>query len=197
MARGWESKAVESQVQEFESKENRAYKRQLTQAQVEIRRQRETVSYTHLSHIPILIVSGESSERYKSLCESIGAKGFFQKPVNIEALQKKLASLIVLSHEKSQPKPRVRLRVMLRLRGIDSTDTDFEIVTATENVSANGFLCGCSALVGLNTVLEVSLATDGARSAGKARVIQVDWPGTVGQRCDFEFLEKPIDWILQ
>ena len=41
MARGWESKAVESQVQEFESKENRAHKRELTQAQVEIRRQRE------------------------------------------------------------------------------------------------------------------------------------------------------------
>src|ERR1700683_4573030 len=154
-------------------------------------------SLSFTSHIPILIVSGESSERYKDLCESIGARGFFQKPVNIEALQKKLASLIVLSHEKSQPKPRVRLRVMLRLRGIDSTDTDFEIVTATEHVSANGFLCGCSALVGLNSILEVSLATDGAPSAGKARVTQVDWPGTVGQRCDFEFLEKPIDWILQ
>ncbi|MGA2898986.1 MAG: hypothetical protein ABSF40_01970 [Candidatus Acidiferrales bacterium] len=41
MARGWESKAVESQVQEFESKENRAHKRELTQAQVEIRRQKE------------------------------------------------------------------------------------------------------------------------------------------------------------
>jgi len=41
MARGWESKAVESQVQEFESKENRAQKRQLTQTQVEIRRQKE------------------------------------------------------------------------------------------------------------------------------------------------------------
>jgi len=41
MARGWESKAVESQVQEFESKENRAHKRQLTQTQVEIRRQKE------------------------------------------------------------------------------------------------------------------------------------------------------------
>jgi N-methylhydantoinase A/oxoprolinase/acetone carboxylase beta subunit len=41
MARGWESKAVEGQVQEFESKENREYKRQLTQAQVEVRRQRE------------------------------------------------------------------------------------------------------------------------------------------------------------
>jgi hypothetical protein len=41
MARGWESKAVEGQVQEFESKENRAHKRQLTQTQVEIRRRRE------------------------------------------------------------------------------------------------------------------------------------------------------------
>jgi len=41
MARGWESKSVESQVQEFESKENREHKRQLTQGQVEIRRQKE------------------------------------------------------------------------------------------------------------------------------------------------------------
>jgi CheY-like chemotaxis protein len=154
-------------------------------------------SLSFTSHIPILIVSGESSERYKTLCESIGAKGFFQKPVNIEALQKKLASLIVLSHEKTQAKPRVRLRVMLRLRGVDSTDTDFELVTATENVSASGFLCGCSALVGLNSIVEVFLATDGAPLTGKARVTQVDWPGTVAQRCDFEFLEKPIDWILQ
>jgi hypothetical protein len=41
MARGWESKAVQGQVQEFESKENHAHKRQLTQAQLEIRRQKE------------------------------------------------------------------------------------------------------------------------------------------------------------
>lgn len=41
MARGWESKAVEGQVQEFESKESRAHKRQLTQAQLEVSRQRE------------------------------------------------------------------------------------------------------------------------------------------------------------
>jgi hypothetical protein len=41
MARGWESKAVEGQVQEFESKESRANKRQLTQDQLEIRRKTE------------------------------------------------------------------------------------------------------------------------------------------------------------
>ncbi len=154
-------------------------------------------SLSFTAHIPILIVSGESSERYKGLCKNIGAKGFFQKPVDIDALQKKLASLIVLSRDEAQPKPRVRLRIMLKLRGIDSTDTDFEIVTATENLSATGFLCGCTALIGLNTIVEVFLATGSGQFTGKARVTLVDSPGTVGQRCDFEFVEKPIDWILQ
>jgi hypothetical protein len=41
MARGWESKAVEGQVQEFESKESRTQKRQLSQDQKEIRRKVE------------------------------------------------------------------------------------------------------------------------------------------------------------
>jgi hypothetical protein len=41
MARGWESKAVEGQVQEFESKESRTQKRQLSQDQKEIRRKIE------------------------------------------------------------------------------------------------------------------------------------------------------------
>jgi CheY-like chemotaxis protein len=154
-------------------------------------------SLSFTSHIPILIVSGESSERYKELCESIGAKGFFQKPVDMDALQKKLASLILPREQAVQTKPRVRLRVMLKLRGVDSTDTEFEIITATENVSASGFLCGCSALVGLNSIVEVSTAIDRTPFIGKARVTKVDWPGTVAQRCDFEFLEKPRDWILQ
>jgi hypothetical protein len=41
MARGWESKAVEGQVQEFESKEIRTQKLQLTREQLEIRRKIE------------------------------------------------------------------------------------------------------------------------------------------------------------
>src|ERR1700678_1330837 len=100
-------------------------------------------SLSFTAHIPILIVSGESSDRYRALCKSIGAKGFFQKPVDIDALKEKLASLIVLSHDQAPLMPRVRLRVMLKLRGVDSTETEFEIVTATENVGATGFLCGC------------------------------------------------------
>ena len=40
MARGWESKAVEGQVQERETKEDRKNKKQVSQDQVEVRRQR-------------------------------------------------------------------------------------------------------------------------------------------------------------
>jgi hypothetical protein len=40
MARGWESKAVEGQVQERESKEERKNKKQVSLDEVEVRRQR-------------------------------------------------------------------------------------------------------------------------------------------------------------
>jgi DhnA family fructose-bisphosphate aldolase class Ia len=43
MARGWESKAVEGQVQEFESKEDRQNKKQLSQVQIEARRHRQVL----------------------------------------------------------------------------------------------------------------------------------------------------------
>lgn len=43
MARGWESKAVEGQVQEFQEKDTGKDKRQLSAAQLELRRRREVL----------------------------------------------------------------------------------------------------------------------------------------------------------
>ena len=43
MARGWESKAVEGQVQEFQERDSTGKKRQLTPAQLEARRRREVL----------------------------------------------------------------------------------------------------------------------------------------------------------
>ena len=43
MARGWESKAGEGQVQEFQSKEDRQTKKQLTEVQIETRRQTQVL----------------------------------------------------------------------------------------------------------------------------------------------------------
>jgi DNA-binding response OmpR family regulator len=148
-------------------------------------------------HIPILIVSGESSERYREFCENIGAKGFFEKPVDFDALHKKLSGLIDVSHHGPRPEPRVRLRVMLALRGIDSANTEFSVVTATENVGSNAFLCRCQVSLGLGAIVKTYLAKDDQPFVGNARVVRVDWPDTLEQRCDFEFLEKPLNWVLQ
>ena len=43
MARGWESKAVEAQVQEFKEKDSGGRKGPLTPAQLEVRRRREVL----------------------------------------------------------------------------------------------------------------------------------------------------------
>jgi hypothetical protein len=43
MARGWESKAVEGQVQDFQEKDSDGKKRQLTPAQLETRRRRDVL----------------------------------------------------------------------------------------------------------------------------------------------------------
>src|ERR1700727_1419471 len=75
--------------------------------------------------IPIIIVSGKSSEQDEDLCKSLGAKAFFQKPVDIDGLKKTLARLIEGQVRGKQVEPRVRLRITLTLRGTDSNGIVF------------------------------------------------------------------------
>ena len=63
MARGWESKGVEGQVQERETKEDRKNKKQVSQDQVEVRRQRGILM---LSRARVEIqLHGAQAERYR------------------------------------------------------------------------------------------------------------------------------------
>jgi hypothetical protein len=63
MARGWESKAVEGQVQERETKEDRKNKKQISQDQVEVRRQRGILM---LSRARVEIqLQGAQADRYR------------------------------------------------------------------------------------------------------------------------------------
>lgn len=48
MARGWESKAVEGQVEEFHKKEDDNAKKRLSPAQTEIKRQREVLKLSRV-----------------------------------------------------------------------------------------------------------------------------------------------------
>jgi len=153
-------------------------------------------SLSFTSHIPIVIVSGESSAMYKEFCESLGAKDYLQKPVDFETLQKKLTKLIGAGENRNDGEPRVRLRVMLKLRPAGEGENS-EILAVTDTVSANGFACAYPPPTKEGALLDVYLARDKQHYAGKARIARIDWRGTPGQRADFCFVEKPADWILR
>jgi hypothetical protein len=63
MARGWESKGVEGQVQERETKEDRKNKKQVSQDQVEVRRQRGILMLSRAQVETQL--KGAQAERYR------------------------------------------------------------------------------------------------------------------------------------
>lgn len=154
-------------------------------------------SLSFTQHIPIIIVSGEASSSYKDYCESLGAKDYMQKPVDFDLLEKKLAKVIQEREGAPQHEPRVRLRVMLRLRSTDAAGKISEVLTATEAVSASGFLCAYQAPVKEGGMVEVYHAKNGQQLVGTAKAVRIDWPGAPGQRVDFTFSRKPMDWVLR
>ena len=153
-------------------------------------------SMSFTQRIPIFIVSGESAERYRDFCNNLGAKAFFQKPIDFRELRKKLEEVIGGSEGARRPEARLRFRTPIKLSGLDSTGAPLHVTTVTENVTVNSFLCVCPAEIEAGAVVEVYLATDGHPFVGRARVVRVDLQGTRGQTCDFQFLETPRDWVL-
>src|SRR3984885_295214 len=147
--------------------------------------------------IPIIIVSGKSSEQDEDLCKSLGAKAFFQKPVDIDGLKKTLARLIEGQVRGKQVEPRVRLRITLTLRGTDSNGIVFALPVTTDNVGANDFLSVCSVPLKEGAIVAVHFTQNDKTCIGKASVSHVESAGTPAQRCDFHFTEKPSEWILR
>jgi CheY-like chemotaxis protein len=154
-----------------------------------------SMSFTQL--IPVFIVSGEAAGRYQEFCENLGAKGYFQKPVDFEALQARLAAVVSNKNGDRRTEPRVRLRVRLKIRGTTADGKPFELLTATENVSAHGFFCSCDAALKKDDAVDVLLVATGEQFTGKARVVRVESPGTPGQSCGFRFVDNPVDWVLR
>jgi DNA-binding response OmpR family regulator len=154
-----------------------------------------TLASTQL--IPLIIVSGEAGATTKSLCKELGAKAYFEKPIDFEALRAGLANVLHAVLPERRNEVRVRLRVMLKLRGIDINEKPFEEMSVTENVSKSGFLCGCTALLKKDAVVEVYLVSGGMNFVGKARVFRSEGCDTPYPRYAFRFVQKEGDWILQ
>lgn len=154
-------------------------------------------SLTSTQLIPIFIVSGEAGAATKALCQELGAIAYFEKPIDFDALATKLASVLQTVRPERRSEVRVRLRVGLKLRGSDNHKKPFEEVSISENLSLSGFLCGCTAVLENDSIVEVTFAREETHFTGSARLIHRDSNHSPYPRYGFRFEKKSGVWILQ
>jgi len=155
-----------------------------------------TLSYT--SRIPIFVVSGESAAKYRDYVSNLGASGFFEKPINFPELKARLAEALQAKRPERRAHVRVRMKLVLKLKGTDERGRSFEQLTTTENVSAGGFLCNLPVMLPPDARLDVFLSgSDTDRHAGTVRAVRQEAPNSPWQRYGFQFVERSPEWIFQ
>ena len=154
-------------------------------------------SFSHTQRIPVIVVSGEAGSQTKEHCKQLGAAGYFEKPIDFDALRVCLRQVAKHRHEPPRSEVRVRLRVPLKLRGTNDHGEPLEELATTENVSMSGFLCVCTAAFPLNANLAVFLTNPSEKYVGKVRVVHFDDQGAKLRRYGCAFTEKTGPWVLQ
>jgi CheY-like chemotaxis protein len=145
--------------------------------------------------IPIVIVTGQPAEKYREICLTLGATEYFEKPIAPQELKTFLARLLKNKPKERRTEDRTLLRLVLKLRGVDSSGTTFETVSATEDLSAYGFICSCTAPLDDNALVEVFLKSPGEQWVGRARVARREWTDRYWKRYAFRFVEEPRVWL--
>jgi response regulator RpfG family c-di-GMP phosphodiesterase len=146
--------------------------------------------------IPVFVISGEAGSKTKEFCRDLGIVGYFEKPVNFDALRKALETFLKNGRKERRSEPRVRLRVSLKLSGNDEKGEPFTLLTTTENMSRNSFLCSCSVALAPNSTVSVSLVGSGEQLVGKATVVRTERDETSYPRYAFRLVEKTGQWVL-
>jgi CheY-like chemotaxis protein len=154
-----------------------------------------SLSYT--SAIPIIVITGESDAKYKDHCANLGAVAYFEKPLKLDELKRRLTMELQSKRSEQRAHVRVRMRLSLKLRGAEASGRAFEEITITENVSADGFLCSCMSSLVKDAIVEVILSSGGEHYVGRARVVRKESSGAPWRRYGFQFVEKTSAWPLQ
>ncbi len=152
------------------------------------------LSYT--SSLPIFVITGEAGMKFREQCGTLGASGYFEKPIDFSKLKERLALELKDSRPERRTEVRVRMRVPLKLRGADATGNKFEELAETENVSASGFLCNCVRQFTKDAIVEVFVTGEKERYVGPAKVVRKESSGAPWQRYGMQFDGDPKDWVL-
>ena len=144
------------------------------------------------------MVTGESAAKYRDYVSNLGASGFFEKPINFPELKARLAEALQAKRPERRAHVRVRMKLVLKLKGTDERGRSFEQLTTTENVSAGGFLCNLPVVLAPEARLDVFLSgSDIDRHAGTVRAVRQEAPNSPWQRYGFQFVERSPEWIFQ
>ena len=154
-------------------------------------------AFSHTQKIPVIIVSGEAGGQTKEHCKQLGAAGYFEKPIDFDALRTCLQQMAKPRRYIPRTEVRVRLRVSLKLCGTDSRGKRFEEAATTLNVSLSGFLCSCPAEIPVDSVVNVYLTSKGEEYVGNAKIIHSESNSGSLRHYGFRFLEKTGPWVLQ
>jgi DNA-binding response OmpR family regulator len=155
-------------------------------------------SLSFTQQIPIFIVSGEAATKYQTYCLNLGAIGYFEKPLDFDRLRASLTAVLRDKRPERRIEARIRLNVILKLRGKDQYGAPFELFTTTENVSVKGFSCSCGAELEKDTQVDVYLCHKGGEHlAGTARVVRAEGCTKTCSRYAFRFVSEPNEWVLQ
>jgi DNA-binding response OmpR family regulator len=157
-------------------------------------------TFTALSHtqkIPVIIVSGEGGGQTKEHCKQLGAAGYFEKPIDFDALRACLQQTARNGRNTPRAEVRVRLHVTLKLGGLDTQGKKFEVLATTENVSLSGFECGCTADLPVDSILDVYLTSSGENYVGKAKIVHLGPNSPPLRHYGCRFIEKTGPWVLQ
>ena len=155
-------------------------------------------SFSRTQMIPVIIVSGEAGGQTKEHCKQLGAADYIEKPIDFDALRACLRQNAKTSRTPARTEVRVRLRVPLKLGGTDSHGKKFNEVATTENVSMNGFLCGCTLDLPADSIVDVNLTSGGEDCVvGQAKIVHVDSKGAPLRRYGCRFIKRTGPWVLQ
>ena len=154
-------------------------------------------SLSHTQSIPIFVVSAESAAKFKPLCQNLGAMEYLEKPVDFDDLKTRLTVVLRGKQPKPRPEVSVRLRVILKLRGTDANGIKFETLTTTDEISARGFACGCTAPLKKDAIVDVFDDSHEGHHVGQARAVSAEWSDTPFPRYRFQFVGRPRQWFLQ
>jgi CheY-like chemotaxis protein len=154
-------------------------------------------SFSRTQMIPVIVVSGEAGAQTKEHCKQLGAAGYFEKPIDFEALRTCLRQIAKTRRHIPRSEVRVKLRIPLKLRGVDSQGKAFEENAITENVSLSGFRCGCVADIATDSIVEVYMTSYGEDHVGKAKIVHSESMAAPLRHYGCHFLEKTGLWVLQ